>query len=142
MKIGTITGGFCSRYFRACISKYKHEKRSVMVYGQLDQLGRLTNIRYAQGPSLPGDVYLITMPSGYGPFGYDAINKVAIPIPIENQTVDEKSSSVVVSTKILAALCVRNSASWGKMTVSQKVSVQQIIDDAGSVVATAVFGLK
>lgn len=78
-----------------------------MIFAKLNSDGMLSNIRF--GSQQPGgvwpdgsqDVSLISMPIGYGPFGYDSINQIAVPFfpAVQQQKINDliQQSEIFVS---------------------------------------------
>ncbi len=85
-----------------------------MIYGKLATTGVLTDV-YQRIPLIwPDgsiDVPLVSMPSGYGPFGYDAAAQTAF----NSSTVDNDLSNFVLDTKVLTALALQASLPPGQV---------------------------
>lgn len=97
--------------------------------------GRLSDMRIRE----PGanDVPLKAMPTGFGPFAYDAVNQLAIPASL---AVEEQMDRQQTGTRVLAALAVRWSASWATLTAVQQAKVQAVLDQAGAATKAILTG--
>ena len=90
---------------------------------------RLRNLRHeaARPPEValpPGYVELVAMPTGVGPWAYDAPTKSAVPSP---PTEDERLDRLQLPPRILAALVVRAAPS---ATAGQRAWAGAILDAA------------
>jgi hypothetical protein len=91
----------------------------------------------------PSDVPLVAMPAGYGPFAYDAVNQIAVPVaglPSANVaafTQNEKLDRAGLPLRVLAALTLRMSASWATLPSTKQTQIQAILDSAATQIIAA-----
>lgn len=109
------------------------------VYGRLNAVsGQLTEMRYAASPVYPDDVPLLAMPGGFGPYGYDAVNQVAIPLPAAKQTDAQKIGNVAMDGRtVLALLTLRTSTQWAAVPAAVQQRVQAAIDNSAAAIIAA-----
>lgn len=98
--------------------------------GKIDAKGRLCNVS-RRVPS-QGDVVLREMPSGFGPFKYDANTKTAVPITDADRSDVEKLATLAPPTvEETSALFVLLSS---KATAGQKARAQALADTRATLV--------
>lgn len=98
-----------------------------MIHARLSPEGRLSEI--ARRPSsFPDDVPLQEMPSGFGPWEYDAASKSAKPAT----TTPEERVRRHLGARFPEALALRLSAAWQQASSQEQAAVQRVLDEAGS----------
>ena len=103
------------------------------LYGYLDPVtARLSNLQ-DRTPG-PNDVPLAKMPTDFGPWAYDAVNKLAVPATLADE---EKLDRVALPARLTAALLLRASSLYAGLPANRKSQIMAIIDAAAQRVIDA-----
>lgn len=87
--------------------------------------GELVNIRNISSGPRPGDVPVSDMPSGFGPFTYDAPTRTAVPAKTKPDAVNPVSAAILLASATEA----------GKLDPTVKASLQAVVDTEAAAVA-------
>lgn len=104
-----------------------------MIHARLGADGRLSEISH-RASTHPDDVPLAVMPTGSGPWEYDAQQQVAKPT---GGTLAERLACVVPPAGALSALLVRHSDAWTACSQEERAAVQDALDRAAQLVISA-----
>lgn len=108
-----------------------------MPYGRLNAAtGELTDIA-DRDPQTVADVFLNRLPRFAGPYGYDSVNRLAVPLVRASMNDDQKLADTAIPPKLVAALAVRMSTTYASRPAAVRTKVQGIIDNAADAIVAA-----
>lgn len=105
-----------------------------MIHGRLRD-GRLTDIS-AREATHPDDVPLDAMPTIVGPMTYDAESRTAVPLPPQERSVEERLAACGLAP-LQAALALRSSSGWERLSGPAKEWAQRVLDQAAAAATAA-----